>query len=118
MAGDIVPNVPRDRPEDPKRPLQQDSGEDCQTCRLVGMKLIHLISTFYGQEPGALTGDARYTAFFGLAAYSYFSGTAQLEKQRHVILQSRSMFGMRSRRFGITGISLGLVGMGLWRAFN
>ncbi|KAG6181192.1 hypothetical protein E4U48_006817 [Claviceps purpurea] len=109
MAGDIVPNVPRDRPEDPKRPLQQDSGEDCQTCRLVGMKLIHLISTFYGQEPGALTGDARYT---------YFSGTAQLEKQRHVILQSRSMFGMRSRRFGITGISLGLVGMGLWRAFN
>ncbi|KAG6293624.1 hypothetical protein E4U09_002899 [Claviceps aff. purpurea] len=95
MAGDIVPNVPRDRPEDPKRPLQQDIEEDCQTCRLVGCG-----------------------AFFGLAAYSYFSGTAQLEKQRHVILQSRSMFGMRSRRFGITGISLGLVGMGLWRAFN
>ncbi|KAG5947879.1 hypothetical protein E4U59_006744 [Claviceps monticola] len=95
MAGDTVHNVPRDRPEDLKRPLQRDSGEDCQTCRLVGCG-----------------------AFFGLAAYSYFSGTAQLEKQRHVILQSRSMFGMRSRRFGITGISLGLVGMGLWRAFN
>ncbi|KAG5991397.1 hypothetical protein E4U52_003743, partial [Claviceps spartinae] len=85
MAGDIVSNV-RDRPEDPKRPLQQDSGEDCQTCRLVGCG-----------------------AFFGLAAYSYFSGTAQLEKQRQVILQSRSVFGMRSRRFGITGTSVGSI---------
>ncbi|KAG6071049.1 hypothetical protein E4U16_006407 [Claviceps sp. LM84 group G4] len=85
MAGDTIPSIPLDKPEDPKRPLQQDSG-----CG----------------------------AFFGLAACSYFSGTAQLEKQRQVILQSRSIFGMRSRRFGITGISLGLVGMGLWRAFN
>ncbi|KAG5952811.1 hypothetical protein E4U57_005812 [Claviceps arundinis] len=68
MAGDTVRNVPRDRPEDPKRPLQQDSGEDCQPCRLVGCG-----------------------AFFGLAAYSYFSGTAQLEKQRQVILQRTSV---------------------------
>lgn len=57
-------------------------------------------------------------AFFGLGAYSYFSGMSQLEKQRQAILQSKSMFGMRSRKFGIVGISLGLVWMGLWRAFR
>jgi hypothetical protein len=48
-------------------------------------------------------------AFFGLAGYSYFSGMSQLEKQRAAILQSKSFFGMRSRRFGIVTISLGWV---------
>ena len=57
-------------------------------------------------------------AFLGLAAYSYFSGMSQLEKQRHVIQQSKSIFGMRSRKFGIVGISMGLAWMGLWRAFR
>lgn len=57
-------------------------------------------------------------AFFGLSAYSYFSGMSQLEKQRHVILKSNSMFGMRSRKAGIATISIGLAWMGLWRAFN
>lgn len=57
-------------------------------------------------------------AFFGLAAYSYYSGMSQLEKQRLVIAQSRSMFGLRSRKLGITGIALGLFWMGLWRAFK
>jgi len=54
-------------------------------------------------------------AFLGLAAYSYFSGQSQLEKQKAKILASKSMFGMRSRRLGITGISLGLAWLGLWR---
>lgn len=57
-------------------------------------------------------------AFLGLAGYSYFSGMTQLEKQRNAILQSKSMFGMRSRKAGIIGISMGLAYMGLWRAFN
>lgn len=43
---------------------------------------------------------------------------SQLEKQRNVILQSKSIFGMRSRKAGIVGISLGLAWMGLWRAVN
>jgi hypothetical protein len=57
-------------------------------------------------------------AFFGLAGYSYFSGMSQLEKQRHVILKSKSMFGMASRKAGIVGISLGFVWMGMWRAIK
>lgn len=57
-------------------------------------------------------------AFFGLAAYSYLSGMSQLEKQRSVILKSKSMFGMGSRKFGIVTISLGLGWMSLWRAFR
>lgn len=43
---------------------------------------------------------------------------SQLEKQRAAILKSKSFFGMKSRRFGIASISLGLAYMGLWRAFN
>ena len=35
-----------------------------------------------------------------------------------LILQSKSMFGMRSRKVGIIGISLGLFWMGLWRAIK
>lgn len=59
--------------------------------------------------------NAGGSAFLGLAAYSYFSGHAQLEKQKARILASKSMFGMRSRRLGITGISLGLAWLGIWR---
>lgn len=57
-------------------------------------------------------------AFFGLAAYSYLSGMSQLEKQKLKILQSKSMFGMRSRRFGIASISFGLAFLGTWRLVN
>ncbi|KAG5994131.1 hypothetical protein E4U43_003310 [Claviceps pusilla] len=96
MAGDKVPSIHAlERPENLKDLLRQDRGDDCLSCKIVGSG-----------------------AFFGLAAYSYLSGMSQLEKQRQAILQSRSMFGMRSRRFGITGISLGLLWMGLWRAFR
>lgn len=57
------------------------------------------------------------TAFLGLAGYSYFSGMSQLQKQREVILKSNSWLGMRSRRLGISGLSLGLAWMGLYRLF-
>jgi hypothetical protein len=68
--------------------------------------------------PSPLTGTygAGSAAFFGLAGYSYFSGTAQLEKQRAVILKSGSRFGMGSRKAGIVAISMGFVWMGMWRA--
>ena len=57
-------------------------------------------------------------AFLGLAAYSYISGTSQLQQQRQAILKSGSFFGMRSRQAGIAGISLGLAWAGLWRLFK
>ncbi|UNI20689.1 hypothetical protein JDV02_006756 [Purpureocillium takamizusanense] len=96
MASDKVPTLHSlEKPEDLKQLMRQDRGEDCLSCKIVGSG-----------------------AFFGLAAYSYISGMSQLEKQRAVILQKNSMFGMRSRRLGIAGISLGLAYMGMWRAFR
>lgn len=57
-------------------------------------------------------------AFMGLGAYSYFSGHSQLKAQQAKILQSKSIFGMKSRQAGITTIALTLGGMGLWRLVN
>ena len=57
-------------------------------------------------------------AFMGLGIYSYFSGHTQLQAQQAKILQSKSMFGMKSRQAGITSIAISLVGMGLWRLVN
>ncbi|KPM46250.1 hypothetical protein AK830_g385 [Neonectria ditissima] len=96
MAGDKIPTIQAlERPEKLDSILRQDRGDDCLPCKVVGSG-----------------------AFFGLAAYSYFSGMSQLEKQRALILKSNSMFGMRSRKLGITTISVSLVWMGLWRAFK
>ncbi|RKF74311.1 hypothetical protein GcC1_085007 [Golovinomyces cichoracearum] len=58
------------------------------------------------------------SAFFGLSAYSYFSGKAQLRIQKDKILQSGSRFGMKSRQAGITTIAMTLFGMGFWRLVN
>jgi len=57
-------------------------------------------------------------AFLGLGAYSYYTGHRQLQLQQAAILKSKSMFGMRSRQMGITGISLALAWMGIWRIFR
>ncbi|KJZ78228.1 hypothetical protein HIM_02266 [Hirsutella minnesotensis 3608] len=96
MAGDKVPTLHSlEKPEDLRQLLRQDRGDDCLSCRIVGSG-----------------------AFFGLAAYSYWSGMSQLDKQRDAILRSKSMFDMGSRKFGIVGISLSLAWMGLWRAFK
>ncbi|KAK5661642.1 hypothetical protein OQA88_9742 [Cercophora sp. LCS_1] len=93
MAGDKVPSLPAlEKPEDYKTLLKEDRGDDCLGCKLVG-------------------GGA----FLGLATYSYISGHSQLEQQKAKILASGSRFGMRSRRLGITGISLGLAYLGFWR---
>ncbi|KAK6951010.1 hypothetical protein Daesc_007539 [Daldinia eschscholtzii] len=76
MSRDKVPTVGTlDKPEDLKELLKQDRGEDCLPCRVVG-------------------GGA----FIGLAAYSYYSGQRELEKNSARILASKSIFGMRSRR--------------------
>jgi len=59
--------------------------------------------------------DLGAAAFIGLGGYTYFSGHAQLKAQQAKILQSKSMFGMKSRQAGITSIALALAGMGFWR---
>ncbi|OIW28932.1 hypothetical protein CONLIGDRAFT_577736 [Coniochaeta ligniaria NRRL 30616] len=93
MAGDKTPSIyALDKPEKLDDLLKQDRGEDCLPCKIVG-------------------GGA----FLGLAAYSYLSGTSQLEKNKAQIIAKRSMFGMRSRKLGITGISLSLAYLGIWR---
>ncbi|ERT01845.1 hypothetical protein SPBR_07990 [Sporothrix brasiliensis 5110] len=96
MGSSNIPSVASlDRPEKYQDLLKEDRGEDCLPCRVVG-------------------GGA----FLGLAAYSYISGTSQLQQQRQAILKSGSFFGMRSRQAGIAGISLGLAWAGLWRLFK
>ncbi|AEO64571.1 0dded58c-1981-426b-9507-922575c0b08e [Thermothielavioides terrestris] len=93
MAKDSVPSLQAlEKPERLQDLLKEDRGDDCLSCRIIG-------------------GGA----FLGLAAYSYLSGQSQLEKQRAKILASGSRFGMRSRSLAITGISLGLAWLGIWR---
>lgn len=58
------------------------------------------------------------SAFIGLGVYSYFSGSYQLRQQEAAILKSSSIFGMRSRRLGISGIASMLVGAGIWRLIS
>ncbi|KAF4591816.1 exosome complex exonuclease [Ophiocordyceps camponoti-floridani] len=84
-----------EKPTDVQQLVRQDRYDDCLSCRIVGT-----------------------AALFGLAGYGYVTGMSQLEKQRAVMERSRSVFGMRSRQVGVVGISLGLVWMGLWRAFR
>jgi hypothetical protein len=69
----------------------------------------------YDCLPCRVTGAA---ALIGLGTYSYFSGNAQLKQQEAKILKSGSIFGMRTRKLGIRGVALSLVGMGLWRLVN
>lgn len=57
-------------------------------------------------------------AFLGLGAYSYFSGLHHLERNKAAILKSGSRFGLQSRRTGLTGIAMALVGMGFYRLVN
>ncbi|KAI9740877.1 MAG: hypothetical protein M1818_004482 [Claussenomyces sp. TS43310] len=83
------------QPEPLTSTLARDRPEDCLPCRVTGA-----------------------AAFVGLGTYSYLSGHRQLREQQAQILKSGSMFGMRSRQMGITGIAMTLVGMGLWRLVN
>lgn len=83
------------QPEPLQSALARDKAEDCLPCRMTGA-----------------------AAFIGLGAYSYFSGRAQLRQQEAKILKSGTMFGMRSRQIGITGIAMSLVGLGLYRLVN
>ncbi|KAF2237952.1 hypothetical protein EV356DRAFT_508522 [Viridothelium virens] len=54
-------------------------------------------------------------AFIGLGVYSFFSGRYQLRQRQAEILKSNSMFGMRSRQLGISGLAMTLVAVGAYR---
>ncbi|KAK0385062.1 hypothetical protein NLU13_7540 [Sarocladium strictum] len=84
-----------EKPDDVHKLLRKDGADDCLSCRVVGSG-----------------------AFFGLAAYSYFSGMSQLERNQQTLLQKKTLFGMKSRKAGVIGISLGLAYLGLWRAIK
>ncbi|KAJ4309812.1 hypothetical protein N0V94_008757 [Neodidymelliopsis sp. IMI 364377] len=76
--------------------LKQDKAQfdDCTPCRVVGS-----------------------ATFVGLGAFTYVSGRSQLKAQEAVIRQSKSMFGMGSRRAAITTTSAVFVGLGVYRWF-
>ncbi|KAF2020374.1 hypothetical protein BU24DRAFT_416080 [Aaosphaeria arxii CBS 175.79] len=93
MAKDFVP-----APAAPtfKEALKEDKYQydDCTPCRVIGS-----------------------AAFIGLGTFTYITGHSQLKAQEKVILQSKSLFGMRSRRMGITSMAAGMIGLGLYRWF-
>ena len=101
------------QPEKLRNVLDQDKPEDCLACRLTGEPVFCKVFTSL-----ILTKHIGAGAFMGLGAYSYFSGTQQLRLQQAAILKSKSMFGMKSRQAGITGIAAAFVGMGLYRLVN
>ncbi|KAF1360956.1 hypothetical protein EJ07DRAFT_114832 [Lizonia empirigonia] len=76
--------------------LKQDKAQldDCTPCRVVGS-----------------------ATFVGLGAFTHVSGHSQLKAQEAVIRQSKSVFGMASRRAAITTTSAVFVGLGVYRWF-
>ncbi|KAF2125867.1 hypothetical protein P153DRAFT_378680 [Dothidotthia symphoricarpi CBS 119687] len=76
--------------------LKQDRAQfdDCTPCRVVGS-----------------------VTFLGLGLFTYVSGHSQLKAQEAVIRNSKSMFGMASRRAAITSTSAVFVGLGVYRWF-
>ena len=96
MASSSSPRVEAlSRPEPLKEVLAQDKYEDCMPCRITGRK--NLASPCHSTFADHYLGAA---AFMGLGVYSYFSGHAQLKAQQAKILQSKSLFGLKSRQAG------------------
>ncbi|KAF2175684.1 hypothetical protein K469DRAFT_723884 [Zopfia rhizophila CBS 207.26] len=79
-----------------KEAIKEDKAQydDCTPCRLMGSAV-----------------------FIGLGAYTYISGRSQLRQQEAAILKSKSIFGMRSRKAGISGMAATFVGLGIYRWF-
>jgi hypothetical protein len=87
---------------------------DCTSCRLIGnFTIIFLLVIF--ELISVSTGAA---TFVGLGGFTYFSGHHQLRQQQAAILKSGSRMGMAPRRAGITFMSIGMVGIGLYRLVN
>ncbi|KAF3040734.1 hypothetical protein E8E12_008235 [Didymella heteroderae] len=98
-----------------KEALKQDRAQfdDCTPCRVVGA----LDPTTLDAVKHELTWLAGSATFVGLGAFTYVSGHSQLKAQEAAIRQSKSMFGMGSRRAAITTTSAVFVGLGVYRWF-
>ncbi|KAL2887451.1 hypothetical protein HOO65_050572 [Ceratocystis lukuohia] len=93
MSGKVPPLYELERPEKLSKVLKSEADEDCMPCKIIVRSLLVL-----PHPPGS-------GAFLTLSGFNYFSGMSQLEKRQAEVIRSGSMFGMRSRRMGITGIS-------------
>ncbi|KAF1833469.1 hypothetical protein BDW02DRAFT_500636 [Decorospora gaudefroyi] len=78
-------------------PLQPDKAEfqDCTPCRIIGS-----------------------ATFLGLGAFTYVTGHSQIRANEAAIRASKPIFGMRSRRAAISGMSTVMLGLGVYRWFR
>jgi hypothetical protein len=53
-----------------------------------------------------------------MGAFTYINGHYNIRKQQQKIIRSKSMLGVKSRGAAITGMSISLVGLGIYRLFN
>lgn len=96
--------------------------DDCLPCRLIGINLLKPSqkSSYITLRKSLL--DCSYklgaSAFLGLGVYSYVSGQSQLQKRKATIDRNSSIFKLRARQTGITGVATVLMGMGVWRLIN
>lgn len=118
MAGDTPSLSTLEKPVKANEILKQEQRDyDCTPCRLVG-KSPHSPQSVIGNFGLLTLTISGGTAFIGLAGYSYWEGMRQLEQNRMEIIKSKSMIGMRPRKFGIAGLSFGLFWMGIYRLFG
>lgn len=98
-----------------KEALKQERAQydDCTPCRVIGE---HRPRGKSGKRLELTIGTGS-AAFIGLGTYTYVSGHSQLKAQEAVIQKSKSMFGLASRRAGVTGTAAVLVGLGIYRWF-
>lgn len=108
------------QPENLDTVLAQDQLDDCLPCRVFGpcsdlTTLCPMLQVTAMRWKLIFTGAS---TLIGLGAYSYFSGQRQLRQQEAAILKSKSIFGIKSRKAGITGLAMGLAMMGMYRLAN
>jgi hypothetical protein len=53
-----------------------------------------------------------------MGAFTYINGHYNIRKQQQKIMKSKSMLGVKGRGAAITGMSISLVGLGIYRLFN
>ncbi|KAF2675059.1 hypothetical protein BT63DRAFT_450042 [Microthyrium microscopicum] len=71
------------------------NNDDCLGCRIVGS-----------------------AAFVGLGGGMLYTGNRDLNANRQKILQSKSIFGFKTRQSALFATSFSMIGLGLYRWFN
>ena len=103
------------QPEKLSTILKEDNPDDCLSCRLIGASPCSLTEKIGFTDTATPIGAA---ALSGLGAYSWISGSAALERNKKELLKNKTRIGMGPRKFGLGGIALGLVGLGIYRLVN